>query len=91
MTLTGNGENSMKDVEGNAAKKNSLTDGEKKGIMITAGDVDVSVKQGDNCLARRYWSKKKYNKEAFKTVLSRLWRAVGRVTFRELYDNLWLF
>lgn len=44
-----------------------------------------------NCLVGKYWTKKKYNKDAFKTVLLGLWRVVGRVTFRELHDNLWLF
>jgi hypothetical protein len=33
---------------------------------------------------------KKVNKEAFKTVLSRIWRADGCVVFKEIQDNLWI-
>lgn len=69
----------------------SLSEGESKGIQITVEDVEESAQRGVNCLVGRYWTEKKYNKEAFKTVLSKLWRVVGRVTFRELHDNLWLF
>jgi hypothetical protein len=34
---------------------------------------------------------KKVNKEAFKTVLSRIWRTIQGVIFKELDDNVWLF
>ncbi|XP_059429026.1 uncharacterized protein LOC132162821 [Corylus avellana] len=34
---------------------------------------------------------KKVNKDAFKTVLSRIWRTLGGVIFKELDDNIWLF
>lgn len=90
MTLAESGENPTMGDEGNPARQSSLTNGERKGIMITPGDVDVSIKRGDNCLVGRYRTKKKYNKEAFKTILSWIWRTVGRVTFSERHYNLWL-
>jgi hypothetical protein len=34
---------------------------------------------------------KKINKEAFKTLLLRIWRTIERVFFKEIQDNLWLF
>lgn len=35
---------------------------------------------------------KKINKEAFKSILTRIWRTkIGRVFFKEIQDNLWLF
>jgi hypothetical protein len=34
---------------------------------------------------------KKLNKEAFKAVLMRIWRLPGRVVFKEILENLWLF
>jgi hypothetical protein len=34
---------------------------------------------------------RKVNKEAFKTVLSRIWRILNGVIFKELDDNIWLF
>jgi hypothetical protein len=39
----------------------------------------------------RLWSEKPTNKEAFQTVLSRVWRLVRTVVFKELQDKLWLF
>jgi hypothetical protein len=56
--------------------------------MITEEDVEDSTQRVDDCLVGRYWMKKRNNKDAFKTVSSQIWRAVGRVTFRELHDNL---
>jgi hypothetical protein len=34
---------------------------------------------------------KKLNKEAFKAILTRIWRPAGRVVFKEIQENLWLF
>jgi hypothetical protein len=34
---------------------------------------------------------RRVNKEAFQTVLSRIWRTVGTVVFKEVQDNIWLF
>jgi len=34
---------------------------------------------------------RKINKDAFKTLLTRIWRIKGRVFFKEIHDNLWLF
>ena len=31
------------------------------------------------------------NKEAFKTVLSRLWQMVSSVVFKKVQENTWLF
>ena len=39
----------------------------------------------------RIGEEKKVNKEAFKDVLSRIWRIVGSVTFKEVQDNVWVF
>jgi hypothetical protein len=39
----------------------------------------------------KLWSEKPTNKEAFKTVFSRIWRLIGTVVFKELQDHLWLF
>jgi hypothetical protein len=71
--------------------KISLTDGEKVGISITEGEVEEVRKKGELCLVGRLWSEKKTNKEAFKSVLSGIWRLRGRVFFKEIQDNLWLF
>ena len=43
------------------------------------------------CLVGKIWARKQVSREAFKTVLSRIWRLVGTVVFKELQDNLWLF
>jgi hypothetical protein len=65
--------------------------GEQVGIQITEGDVADIREKGEHCLVGKVWAEKQVNKEAFQTVLSRLWRLVGHVTFKELLDNVWLF
>lgn len=72
-------------------KKISLMDREKIGISIFEGEVTETKMLGDNCLVGKIWTEKAVNKEAFKTVLSRLWHTVGRVIFKEVEDNMWIF
>lgn len=43
------------------------------------------------CLVGKIWSERNTNKEAFKIVLARLWKTIGKVVFKELQDNLWRF
>jgi hypothetical protein len=69
----------------------SLTDREKVGLMITEGEVDEVWVQGGQCLVGRIWMGRKVNKEAFTSVLTRIWRILGGVTFKELGDNIWQF
>jgi hypothetical protein len=71
--------------------KISLTDKEKIGISVSEGEVAEAKALGDNCLVGKIWAEKVVNKEAFTTVLSRLWRTVGRVIFKEVQDNMWIF
>jgi hypothetical protein len=71
--------------------KISLTDGERVGIKVVEGDVAEIREKSLNCLVGKLWTERPINKEAFQTVLSRLWRTVGQVIFRELQDNCWLF
>jgi hypothetical protein len=69
----------------------SLTEGEKVGLTITEGEVDEVRAQGGRCLVGKVWMGRRANKEAFKTVLSRIWRIFHGVIFKELDDNIWLF
>lgn len=90
MVSSGHGVFAEDNGRGKAYDKTSLTDGEKLGISITDEEVAETRQQGENCLIGRYWMERKYNKEVFKIVLSKLWRMEGRVTFKEVQDNLWL-
>jgi hypothetical protein len=72
-------------------KKISLTEGEQVGISVSKGEVSEAITLGDRCLVGKIWTEKAVSKEVFKTVLSRLWRTVGRVVFKEVQDNMWLF
>lgn len=56
----------------------SLTEEEKEGISVTKGEIADGRKKGELCLVGRIWSEKLINKEAFKIVLSRVWRIAGR-------------
>lgn len=69
----------------------SLTKGEHIGISITEDDIIEVKEQGANCLIGKLWTEKKINNEAFKTVLARIWKVEGSISFKELQDNLWIF
>jgi hypothetical protein len=71
--------------------KISLTDGAKVGIKVTESDVAKTREKSTNYLVGKLWTNKTINKEAFNAVLSRIWRTVGQVVFKELQDNCWLF
>ena len=66
------------------------TKGEQVGLAITAEDVEEARQKGRNCLVGGLLTDKKVNKEAFKNVLSRIWRVDGYVAFKEIQDNLWI-
>lgn len=71
--------------------KISLTGGEKIGISITEGEVAEVREIGGRCLVGRIGDTIRVNKEAFRSVLSRLWRTVGSVIFKEVQENVWRF
>ena len=71
--------------------KISLSEGEKCGILVTEGETAVVREIGGRCLIRRIRPEKPVNREAFKSVLSSLWRLVGTVVFKEVQDNIWLY
>jgi len=67
-----------------------LSEGEQTGILITEEDIaELSLKSG-YCLIGRLMSDRRIRKEAFCTLMVRLWKMEGEVTFKELYDNIWL-
>jgi hypothetical protein len=68
-----------------------LSEGEQKGITIAEGTTQILCAKGSKCIVGRLWVPKKLNKEAFKAILIRIWRSAGRVVFKEILDNLWLF
>jgi hypothetical protein len=71
--------------------KVSLPEGENEGIHVTEGDVAVGREVGTRCLVGKLWIERIANKEAFKTVLSRIWCLARSMVLKELQDNLWLF
>jgi hypothetical protein len=58
--------------------------GKRDGITITEGEVADSYKRRERRLVGRIGEEWKVNKEAFKSVLMRLWRMVGNVVFKEV-------
>jgi hypothetical protein len=67
-----------------------LSEGER--IEITISETDIADLRGrsERCLLGRLMSDRRIQKEAFKTLMSRLWKTVEAVTFKEIQDNLWL-
>ena len=58
---------------------------------MTEGEVAETRAIGGKCLVGEIWIEKNVNKEAFKSVLSNIWRMAGEVKIKELQENLWLF
>jgi hypothetical protein len=81
----------MTDAIERLCSKVSLTEGEKEGIQVQEGEIAEGRELGARCLVGKLWAGKQVNREAFQTVLSRIWRLVGAVVFKELQDNMWLF
>jgi hypothetical protein len=61
------------------------------GIKISEGEVAADREKGERCIVGRIGDEKKVNKDAFKSVLARIWCIVGIVIFGEVQDNVWLF
>ncbi len=59
-----------------------LTKGEKQGILIYDEEIEDLRAKGSKCLVGRLGVVKKINKEVFKTLLLRVWRAEGKVFFK---------
>jgi hypothetical protein len=68
-----------------------LTKGEKHGISIGDDEIEDLRTKGSKCLVGRLGDAKKINKEAFKSMLTRIWRIRGHLFFKKIQDNLWLF
>jgi hypothetical protein len=79
-----------KDLE-ELCSKISLTDGEKVGINISEGEIAYRKDKEEHCLIGKIGNDRKINKEAFKSLLSCLWRTMGKVVFKVVLDNVWLF
>jgi len=62
--------------------------GEKVGIRITEDQTaELRMKSG-RCLIGRLMSKRGMQKEAFRLLMSRLWKTMDNVVFKELHENL---
>lgn len=64
---------------------------EIQGIDIGEDETEELCTKGSQCLVGRLGVAKRIHKEAFKALLTRIWRTVGSVFFKEIQDNLWLF
>jgi hypothetical protein len=68
----------------------SLTKGEQEGITVKEEDVENLVKIGERCLVGRIVAEKSINKDAFRSLMTTLWKVKGGASFKELQENLWL-
>lgn len=69
----------------------SLFDREKEEISISEGEIAVLRERGSRCLVGRIGTEKRINREAFRTLLTRLWRPLGQVIFQAVQEHLWIF
>jgi hypothetical protein len=70
--------------------KMTLTEGESVGLTISEDDTaDLRVHSG-RCLVGKLLSDRLIQREAFRSLMSKLWRTVGKLVFKEMLENLWL-
>jgi hypothetical protein len=67
-----------------------LTEGERKGITIIEFYTADLRARSECCLLGRLISDRRIQKEAFKALMTRLWKTLEAVAFKELLDNLLL-
>lgn len=81
----------MSKQQWSGTKEFPLNIGEQKVISISDDDIEEFRSKGLRCLIGRLGEAKRIKKEAFKSVLTRIWRLRGNVFFQEIQENLWLF
>lgn len=69
----------------------SLSGGEQEGIQILDEELSEGRAQMARSLVGRIGSTKRINREAFRTLMMRLWKPMGSVEFKEIQEHLWLF
>jgi hypothetical protein len=90
--LTGlNGREETADVYGNFGRNMPMTLGEQTGIRIEDVNTEDLRSKGTKCLMGRLGPIKKFNREAFKSLMVRIWCVEGKLIFKELQDHIWLF
>jgi hypothetical protein len=91
LLFSGVREVTMEEEQGVFNWKIPLIRGETKGIEIDEEYIEELQEKGLKCLVKRFETPKKINKEAFKSVLTRIWRTIDGIYFKEILDNLWIF
>jgi hypothetical protein len=80
----------MEELIGSLGDSISLMEGERQGLIITEDETaDLRLKSG-RCLVGKLMSERRVYKEAFQSMMSRTWKTLESVHFKELHDNLWL-
>jgi hypothetical protein len=67
------------------------TEGELQEVDISDDETKELRTKGSKCLIGRLGVAKKIHRDSFKAILTRIWRTVGNVFFKELRENMWLF
>jgi hypothetical protein len=80
----------MEDLTERMSEGMKLSEGERREITINEMDTADLRGRSERCLLGRLMSDRRIQKEAFKTLMSRLWKTAEAVTFKEIQDNLWL-
>jgi len=81
----------MSEDNGNTVEGFPLSEKELREIVVEESDIQDLCNKGSLCLVGRLGVPKKLNKEAFKTVLQRIWRPSGLLVVKEISAEMWLF
>jgi hypothetical protein len=80
----------MEELIGSLGDSISLMEGERQGLIITEDETaELHLKSG-RCLVGKLMSERRVHKEAFQSMMSKIWKTLESVHFKELHDNLWL-
>lgn len=69
----------------------SHSDRENEGISINEGEIAVLCVKGSRCLVGHLDTEKWINNDAFRSLLTWLWRPGGSVLFQKIHEHLWIF
>lgn len=60
------------------------------GILIINGEIADMEKKGERCFVGCIIAEKLINKEAFLSMMLKLWKTRGKIGFNEIEEKLWL-
>lgn len=65
----------------------SLSEKEKNAVKVDFADVEPNIERGERCLILSWLTDRHFNREAFKTTMTRVWQTSQSVSFKALGEK----